>query len=268
MRFSLKDLSVEERERVDELMESVKNGNLSADEHEKKVKELGKILHDHEQDYFTDLIIDYKEAYNRWQNKQGAPTSYFYGQVGMELGYLENCLVHNERIIEEESKLDPNYDRSTDNPIISETSHIYDAIRYLESIESELKNAMGQQVQNATPQPSATDSLQSAGQQALLPEILDVPTETKKTLDLLAEKDKIVWSSKNKFFILRSSYAGAKIELEYLITSKQVKYPLLANAVSFLIENVKSKAGNSLKNSNKTLDYNKRNKSGKKNGKK
>jgi hypothetical protein len=149
MRFSLKELTVEEREQFDELMESIKDGNLSADEYEKKVKEMGKILYDHTQDYFTDLIIDYKEAYNRWQNKQGAPTSFLYDEVGMGLDYLENCLVGVERIIEEESRLDPNYDRSSDNPIISEASHIYDAIRYLQSIEIELKNAMGQQVQSA-----------------------------------------------------------------------------------------------------------------------
>jgi len=168
MKFSLKDLSVKEHEQIDELMESVKDGNLSADEHEEKVKELGKILHNHEEDYFTDLIIDYKEAYNRWQNKQGAPTSYFYEQVGMELDYLENCLVGVERAIEEESKLDPNYDRSTDNPIISEMFHIDNAIRYLQSIESELKNAMGQQVQNAGSQIS--DSLPPQA-----PETMDIP---------------------------------------------------------------------------------------------
>ena len=228
-----KELTVHERQLHDELMESIKNGNLQADEYEKKVKELSKILFDPEHDYFTDLIIDYKEAYNRWQNKQGAPTSYFYGQVGMELDYLENYLVHNERIIEEESKLDPNYDRSTDNPIISETSHIYDAIQYLESIESELKNAMGQQAQ-------------SAGSQAPQSETSNVSVETKKTLDLLAEKDKIVWSSKKSFYIIKSSYSDAKNELEFLITSKKVKYPPLSNVESFLIENVKSKHGNNL----------------------
>ena len=228
-----KELTVHERQLHDELMESIKNGNLQADEYEKKVKELSKILFDPEHDYFTDLIIDYKEAYNRWQNKQGAPTSFFYDEVCMELAYLENCLADTERIIEEESKSDSNYDRTTRNPVIAERFHLENAIRYLQSIEGELKNAMGQQVQGAEPEASQSETL-------------NVSVETKKTLDLLAERDKIVWSSKKSFYIIKSSYSDVKNELEYLITSKKVKYPPFSNVKSFLIENVKSKHGNNL----------------------
>jgi len=159
-----KELTVEERRKYDELMECVKDGSLPPDEYEKKLKKLGEILYDPEQDYFTDLIKDYKEAYNRWQNKQGAPNSFFYDQVDMELAYLENCLIDTERIIEKESKLNPSYDRTTSNPIISKKIHIDNAIRYLQSIEGELKNAMRQQVQSDgsqipdSPPPQATET--------------------------------------------------------------------------------------------------------------
>jgi len=157
-----KELTVHERQLFDELMESIKDGNLSADEREKITKEMSKILFDPERDYFTGLIIDYKEAYNRWQNKQGAPTSYFYGVVCTQLDWLESCLIQAERIAEEERKLDPNFDNTMNNPEIAECSHIRDAIRYLQGIEGELKNAMGQQEQSAEPQAPETDEKMTA----------------------------------------------------------------------------------------------------------
>ena len=249
-----KKLTVNERRLCDELMESVKDGNLPADEYEKKVKELHQILFDPEQDYFTDLIIYYKEAYNKWQNKQGAPNSFFYEQVDAELAHLENCLIDTERIIEKESELNPNYDRTTSNPIISEMFHIDNAIRYLQSIEGELINAMGQQVQSTGLQSPETENTS-----IITPE--QVLIYEKQALGILLLKQKIIYKPE-----IKKSICGKErtIPAEYWIntTFNDVKDALSAlkenheihiNDIDLFMKNhLKGKKGRDVSNSLRT----------------
>ena len=100
------------------------------------------------EEYLTELHNSNKEVYHKWLNKQGPPNIYLHDQIVGVLNYLENCSSDIEQIIEKEIKENPDFDRSTNNPIVSEWWKTDEVIEYLNSFLFEVKQAIGIQPEN------------------------------------------------------------------------------------------------------------------------